>query len=102
MNRIINIVVLFAAFTILTGCGYKEGVKNEAQKAYLYFTGNTQNVEIKVDDNSFMLTKQMRPDDLFQITPGKHTVIAIRDNQVILQKDIYVNNGISKEIQLPN
>lgn len=104
MQKIPTIFLIFVStFCLLAtaGCGYKEGVKIEDQKAYLYFTGNTAGAEIIVDGTSFILGNEITIDDLFQIAPGQRSIEVKQNGETVIKRKIYVSEGISKEIQIP-
>lgn len=96
-------LTLLSCLSLLTagGCGYKEGVKIEEQKAYLYFTGNTQGAEVLVDGAPFTLGENVSPDDLYQIEPGQHQIEVKQGGATVINRKLYVGEGISREIQIP-
>jgi len=81
------------------GCGYKEGVSTGAQKSYLYFTGNTANVMVSVDNAAQFSVKNGR-DNQYKIQPGKHLITLYRDNQIIIKREDFISDGIAKEIEV--
>jgi len=84
---------------LLSACGYKEGVKTAAQKSYLYFSGNTLNTLVSIDGGDrFPITPGA--DKLYSIPTGKHRVLIFRDGKVIATREIYVGDGVSKEIEV--
>lgn len=104
MMKITTISLTFLCIFCLfftVGCGYKEGVKIEEQKAYLYFTGNTSGAEIMVDGKSFVLEEEVTVDDLFQIEPGQRRIEVKRNGTTVVDRNIYISEGISREIQIP-
>ena len=104
MQKMSTIFLIFLSSFCLfatAGCGYKEGVKIEDQKAYLYFTGNTSGAEIIVDGTSFVLGNEVTIDDLFQITPGQRSIEVKQNGTTVIKRKIYVSEGISREIQIP-
>jgi len=82
---------------LLGGCGYKEGVANADRKAYLYFTGSVKDVSVSVDGGEAFSIEEGR-DNLYTIAPGKHRVVVKRGDRVVVEREIYVGNGVSKEI----
>jgi len=98
--------LLFITFFIILGCGYKEGVKTTAAKSYLYFTGFT--VPQKEQKTSFSVSIDASEPfsilpgekNLYAIKPGKHTVKVFKQDKLILQKQIYVSDGVAKEIEV--
>lgn len=92
-------LVVLTLILSLTGCGYKEGVSTSAPQAYLYFTGPTEGVLVSIDEgDSFPI--QAGINNQYTIEPGKHTVKIYRSGTLIIDRNIYVGNGISKEIEV--
>lgn len=82
---------------LLGGCGYKEGVVNTTPKAYLFFTGDTDDITVSVDGGEAFTVKEGR-DNLYTITPGKHHVEVKRGDRIVVERDLYIGDGISREI----
>jgi hypothetical protein len=91
----IRIVLL--SVLLFSGCGYKEGISAGDQKSYLYFSGNTEDVTVSVDNGEPFSVEQGR-NNQYKIKPGKHTVRVYRDNKMIVNREIYVGDNIAKEI----
>lgn len=102
MKKLAEGIVTFALVWGLFACGYREGVENSDQRAYLYFTGYTKQVEVVVDDVPFQLGKQVTSNDRYQIQPGEHLVEVKHEGRTIVRRQIYVTDGAAKEIQIPN
>lgn len=100
-SKIFFSVLCIFCLLLTVSCGYKEGVKIEEQKAYLYFTGNTAGAEIIVDGTSFVLGNEVTIDDLFQIAPGQRSIEVKQNGVTVIKRKIYVSEGISREIQIP-
>ncbi len=101
ISIIFSSILCIFCLLLTVGCGYKEGVKIEEQKAYLYFTGNTSGAEIIVDGKSFVLGEEVTIDGLFQIEPGQRRIEVKRNGTTVIDRKIYVSDGISREIQIP-
>ncbi|MDY0117942.1 MAG: hypothetical protein RBR59_10210 [Sulfurimonadaceae bacterium] len=95
----IFLFISVVALLLLSGCGYKDGVSTEAQKSYLYFTGNTSNVVVSIDNGSKFNVKNGK-NNHYAIAPGKHLVEAYRENTLILKQEVFVSDGVSKEIEI--
>lgn len=95
--------VLVAALTVITllisGCGSKVGVKNSAQKSYLYFTGATSGVEVSVDGGQSFSVKEGE-NNQYSVEPGKHLIEIRRDGVIVLKREVYLGDGIAKEIEV--
>jgi hypothetical protein len=98
MKYLIAILSL-AALLGFSACGYKEGVATGAQKSYLYFTGDVTDVTVSVDEGVPFNVKSGR-DNQYKIEPGKHIVKVYRNNTMTVQREIFVSDGIAKEIEV--
>jgi len=85
------------AVLLFGGCGYKEGVATGERAAYLYFAGDTENVTVSVDGGPEFSVKPGR-DNQYRIVPGKHTVRVYRAGSLIVEREVYVGDGVAKEI----
>ena len=96
--RFFHIIIL--ALTLLHyGCGYKEGVATDAQASFLYFSGDTTEVSVSVDGGE-MFAVIPGIDNQYKIKPGKHNIQVFQSGNIIVDREIYVGNGISKEIEV--
>jgi hypothetical protein len=86
-----------AALLLFAGCGYKEGVATGEKAAYLYFSGDTKGVTVSVDGGTQFSVMPGR-DNQYRIAPGKHNVRVYRGDSVIVEREIYVGDGVAKEI----
>lgn len=88
------------AFTLFfSGCGSKEGVKSEAQKSYLYFNGNVSDVSVSIDKGTAFGVKA-GVNNQYATKPGKHLVEIFRDGALIIKREIYLGDGVAKEIEV--
>ncbi len=93
------ISIAFLSTLWLSGCGYKEGVSVGDQKSFLYFSGNTDNVSVSVDDGEKFSVDNGR-DNQYKIKPGKHSIRVYREDKLIVNREIYVGDEIAKEINI--
>ena len=98
MRALLAIIAIIGVLA-LSGCGYKEGVATGEQKAYLYFTGHVNDVMVSVDGAGQFSVKEGR-DNQYEIKPGKHIVVVYRADQAIVTRDIFVGDGVAKEIEV--
>ncbi|WP_304545067.1 hypothetical protein [Sulfurimonas microaerophilic] len=84
---------------LLSGCGLKQGVETSAQKAYLYFSGDTDDVLVSIDNGEPFEVKEGR-ENQYSIKPGKHLIEISKDGEIIIKREIYVGDGIAKEIEV--
>lgn len=98
----------------LNGCGYVEGVVQKSEKSFLWFTGNTENAVVYVDNREFVrLTLSYYIDErtgektkkeetvYYQIEPGKHEIRVERDGKVLVNRLLILGNQMTKEIAVP-
>lgn len=102
MRKLTTGILTLLVICGITACGYKDGVENRDSRSYLYFTGDTKQAEVLVDDVSLDLGKHVTTNDRFQIQPGQHLVEVKRHGQSIVRRQIYVTDGAAKENQIPN
>jgi len=98
MKKTILTMGLIASI-FLSGCGYKEGESTATQKSYLYFTGNTHDTTISVD-NGKQFSVQVGKNNQYSIKPGKHLVEVYRNNALIIKRKIFISDSIAKEIEV--
>lgn len=84
---------------ILTGCGYQEGISTPEKKAYLYFTGDVKDIKVIIDDNQgFAIEAGAK--HKYTINPGKHKVTIYRGNKLVVYREIFISDGLEKEIEV--
>jgi len=96
-NRFFVAAMLMVA--LLAGCGYKQGVQTEARQSFLYFSGDVKDVLVSVDGAAQFAVKPGR-DNLYSIPPGNHKVTVTREGVIVVERDIYVGDGVAKEIEV--
>ena len=97
MKAKVLLITLLVVF--LGACGSKEGIKNAEHKGYLYFTGATSNAVVFIDGGTGFAVKS-GADNLYGLKPGKHTVEVQKNGVTIVKREIYVGDGVSKEIEV--
>jgi hypothetical protein len=95
--RYLPVVLGLGILLLFGGCGYKEGVSTGEREAFLYFSGNTEGVKVSVDGGDAFAVEPGR-DHQYKIRPGKHTILVYDGDSVIVERDVYVGDGVSKEI----
>lgn len=85
------------------GCGLKEGVVQKEPKSYLWFTGNTPKATVYIDDlNPIILNENRGSDKIhYEISPGKHRIIVEKMGKEVVNRIVFLGNGIIKEIKIP-
>jgi hypothetical protein len=99
--KIITTILLGIMVLLGSGCGYREGVVAGSEKSYLFFTGTMSEVEVSVDEGSPFEAKT-GDTQLYKIAPGKHRITVTMGGKVVVDREVYVGSGTSKEIQVPN
>ncbi len=97
--KLILIAISFIFLMTFSGCGYKQSVLTEGQKSSLYFSGDVNNVQVSVD-NGALFEVQSGKNNQYKIKPGKHEIKVYRDNNLVIHRNIYVGDGIAKEIEI--
>jgi len=97
MKKIFAAVLLSMLF-IACG-GYNEGIVQKSEKGFIRFTGNTSQVILKIDDGIPFQYDNMNP--VYQVKTGKHTVQVIRNDEIIVNRTIIIDNQTTMEIEVP-
>ncbi|MDD8018709.1 MAG: hypothetical protein PHP42_10085 [Bacteroidota bacterium] len=92
------LMVLFFSFSIISCGGYNEGVIQKSERGQLKFVGNVLQASVSIDDGeSFVLDKA---DVVYQIKPGTHVVKVYKNNQLVVNRNVFVDNGVTMEIEI--
>lgn len=95
-----TLTAILTAFALLmVGCGSKEGVTSEAQKSYLYFSGNVNDVTVSIDKGASFEVEAGETNQ-YATKPGKHLIEVYRDGALIIKREIYLGDGVAKEIEV--
>jgi hypothetical protein len=108
--RLSFIVLLFSG--LIVGCGLTEGVVQKDPASYLWFTGNTENAVVYINDlKPISLKKKYRTADEddeaniktthYKIAPGKYTIVVKKADQLVVNRTVLLGNGITREINIP-
>ena len=102
------LIITVFSFTGITGCvsGIKTGVIQKSEFAYLKFTGNLDSVSVTVDEGKYNFdlfenNGSSKKNTLYKISNGKHRVQIYRNNNLIIDRMIFVDNHITTEINIP-
>jgi len=98
MKKIILLIALLT-FASFSGCGYKEGVSTAAAKSYLYFTGHTDDALVSIDKGTRFSVDNGK-NNQYAINPGKHIIEIYKNDSLVIKREIFVSDGISKEIEI--
>lgn len=85
------------------GCGLQEGVIQKESKSSLWFTGNIKNSIVYIDDLApINLNDNSGFDPIhYEISPGKHVIVVKRSGEEVVNRNILLGSGITKEIHIP-
>ena len=99
-QKLAFIILGLFIFLLCMGCGLKEGVVQKEAKSYLWFTGNTEDALVYIDDlDPIELGKNKEIH--YKLTPGKHRVIVKKMGTKIVNRIVLLGSGIIKEIEIP-
>lgn len=91
-------LILLLGVLFIFACGHQEGTIQKAEKSLIFFSGNLENVKIHIDElEPFTPTYGKH----YQMSPGKHTLMAYRDGKLLLNKIIILENQVTMEIRIP-
>ncbi len=111
-----KIIYLVLVVLMLCGaCGLREGVVQKEPKSFLWFSGNTQNAIVYIDDLAPIILNERsssagiegenntnRSGQVhYEISPGKHSIVVKKSGKEIVNRNILLGNGITREIQIP-
>ena len=91
--------IISIVFLMFVGCAYNTGTVQRAEKSYLQFLGNTEGVSVMIDYDAFGLSTD--EDALYQLNPGKHTLKIHRNNNLIIDRIIFLEDHGTMEIIIP-
>ena len=96
-----KMILFWSVFVLLFvgGCGYNSGALTPEKRAYLYFTGATEGVEVSIDNGPTFAVKKGE-ENHYKLKPGMHSVKIYRDGDMIVERQIYLGDGIAKEIEV--
>ena len=99
-KKVICFCLTFLVF--FGGCGLMEGVVQKDPKAFVWFSGNTENAIAYIDDLSpIMLSEQSDDQVHYEVSPGRHRIIVKKSGDEIVNRTVLLGDGITKEIRIP-
>ena len=93
-----TLIILFCGMLLLSACGYIEGTVQKAEKSYIVFVGDMEQVRVQIDDREPFTPSAGKQ---YQISPGKHTVAAFKKENLVLKRIILLENQVTTEISIP-
>jgi len=106
-------LMLLFGLMLIASCGYKEGIIQKSEKSYFKFSGSVKNVSVQIDNNEpFALgtlivdedgteRKVNKENKLYQVSPGKHALKIYRNGELIVNRVLFLDNNVIKEVQIP-
>jgi hypothetical protein len=94
----VKIFILSLGALFILACGHVEGTIQKAERSLIVFSGNLENVSIKIDDREPFVPSYGKH---YQLSPGKHLLTAYRDGALVLNKIIFLDNQVTMEISIP-
>jgi hypothetical protein len=91
-------IILVSLFIISCG-GYNTGIVQKTEKGFFKFVGNINSVTVAIDDGEGLSLDPKT--EVYQVKPGKHSIKIYRNNQLILDRVVIVDNQTTMEIQIP-
>jgi hypothetical protein len=91
-------LILLLGVLFIFACGHQEGTIQKAEKSLIFFSGNLENVKIHIDELEPFTPSYGKH---YQMSPGKHTLMAYRDGKLLLNKIIILENQVTMEIRIP-
>lgn len=101
-------------FILCMGCGLKEGVVQKEAKSYLWFTGNTEDALVYIDEldpielgkNYYIDSEtgekiEKKKEIHYELAPGKHRIVVKKMGTKIVNRIVLLGSGIIKEIEIP-
>jgi energy-converting hydrogenase Eha subunit G len=91
-------IILLLVASLIFACGYTTGTIQKAEKSFIVFSGNLENVKIHIDElEPFTPSNGIH----YEMAPGKHTLFAYREGKLLLNRIIILENQVTTEIKVP-
>ncbi|WP_282754949.1 hypothetical protein [Desulfuromonas thiophila] len=113
LKRITNLGLVILLL-LCGGCGLKEGIVQKEPTSYLWFTGDTNDATVYIDDlapiklesqSSTATTESENTNRTnqihYELSPGKHSIVVKKSGEEVVNRNVLLGNGITKEIQIP-
>jgi hypothetical protein len=94
----VKILILSLGAFFIIACGHVEGTIQKAEKSLIIFSGNLEDISIKIDELEPFTPSYGRH---YQLSPGKHVLTAHRHGTLVLNKIIFLENQVTMEIRIP-
>lgn len=95
-----KILLAVLASVVFVSCGgYNTATIQKSEKGFLKFTGRMEQVRIMIDESE--LSTSENKDAVYQVKPGKHEVKVFRNEQIIVDRIVYVDDQVTMEVEIP-
>jgi hypothetical protein len=94
----IRFIILLLVASLIFACGYTTGTIQKAEKSFIVFSGNLENVKIHIDELDPFAPSSGKH---YEMAPGKHTLLAYREGKLLLNRIIILENQVITEIKVP-
>jgi hypothetical protein len=99
MKFVVKFFIILVLF-LLTNCAYNEGVIQKDNTSYLKLTGDTKNISLQIDDGKEIQLTEILDNTVYEIEPGTHVITVRRNSEIIVQRKLYFDNQITKEVKV--
>jgi len=88
---------------LTTGCStaINTGVVQRAEMSYLKFLGNTNGVFVEIDNSNSISLSNFEKNALLRIDNGKHFLKVYRNDKLIINRVIFIEDHATMEILIP-
>lgn len=93
-------ILLSLIILISCSCAYNEGVIQKDNIAYLKLTGNLNEISLQIDDGKEIQLIDNLDNTVYEIQPGVHVITIRRNTEIIVQRKLYFDNQITKEVNV--
>ena len=94
----LRFIVLLLVGSLIFACGYTTGTIQKAEKSFIVFSGNLENVKIHIDELEPFIPSSGKH---YEMAPGKHTLLVYREGKLLLNRIIILENQVITEIKVP-
>jgi hypothetical protein len=91
-------VMLMCGMLFFSACGYIEGTVQKAEKSTVVFLGDLTQVRVQIDEREPFIPFEGKH---YELSPGKYTITAFKNENVVLRRIILLENQVTTEIRIP-
>jgi len=94
----VRFIILFLGASLIFACGYTTGTIQKAERSFIVFSGNLENIKIHIDELEPFTPSSGKH---YEMAPGKHTLLAYREGKLLVNRIIILENQVTTEIKVP-